>query len=404
MSKRALILASLLAPMAAFANGYSVPNVNPRDLAMVNSTVAAQGDVAAANMNPAALSRVEGLQLSLGISYLDNGNEWTGPSGGEAHTKYKPVPPPALFAGYGGKFMNRGWGVALGFALPAGGNVFWEPDWAGRFRIIEVDRKVYATYLTGGIEVTPWLRVGGGAIYYRTTERLLQKLDFLTSEGSAELSTSGGKLSYELAAELGCPNFPITLGVDYKHQAVQDLKGDAHFSNIPASYQGTLADQPATHRLTIPNFINVALAYRPVKPVLVTLGWTMDRWSVYKEDRFVGTFGTMPDVVVRRDYGDGQTWRLGAEWEQSERLTLRGGVLRDLSGLKTDTYSATLPDGDTWAYAVGAGWKFSPNLTVNGALFYAPFDGVTVTGTTEFQGKYHPSAFVASAGVVWKPL
>src|SRR5512133_99438 len=351
---RKLIALMLLAPAAALANGYSVPNVNPRDIAMVNATVAAQRDVAAANMTPAALSRVEGFQLSLGLSYLDNGNEWSDPAtGAEAHTQYKPVPPPALFAGYGGKVLGHGWGAALGFGLPAGGNVFWDKDWAGRFRIIEVDRKVYATYLTGGVEVTPWLRVGGGAIYYRTTERLLQKLDFVTSEGTAELSTAGGKLSYELAAELSCPNLPLTLGVDYKHQAVQDLEGDAHFTDVPPSYQGTLADQKATHRLTIPNFVNVALAYRPIKPLLLALGWTMDRWSVYKEDRFVGTLGTMPDVVVARNYRNGQTWRLGAEWEQSDRLTLRAGILRDLSGLRTDTYSATLPDGDTWAYAVG---------------------------------------------------
>jgi long-chain fatty acid transport protein len=405
MSKRALILVTLLAPAVALANGYSVPNVNPRDLAMADSTVAAQGDVAAADMNPAALSRVEGFQLSLGFSYLDNQNEWSNPAtGGEATTLYKPVPPVALFAGYGGKFMDRGWGVALGLGVPAGGNVFWKEDWEGRFRIIEVDRKVYATYLTGGVELFPWLRVGGGAIYYRTTERLLQKLDFLTSEGTAELSTAGGKLSYELAVEITCPKLPLTLGIDYKHQAVQELEGDAHFEDVPASLQGTLADQPATHVLTIPNFLNVGLAYRPIKPLLLTLGWTLDRYEVYEEDRFSGTLGTMPDVVVTRNYGNGQTWRLGAEWDQSDRLTLRAGVLRDLSGLDTDTYSPTLPDGDTWAFTAGAAWKFSPKLSVSGALFYAPYDTVKVTGTEAFQGQYEPSAFIASVGVVWKPL
>lgn len=402
---RKLIALTLLAPAVALANGYSVPNVNPRDLAMADSTVAAQGDAAATNMNPAALSKLEGLQLSLGFSYLDISNEWADPAtGGEASTRYKPVPPVALFAGYGGKLGERGWGVGFGLGVPAGGAVLWDEDWEGRFRIVEVDRKVYATYLTGGIELFPGVRVGGGAIYYRTTEHLVQKLDFLTSEGTAELATAGGKLSYELAIELTCPRLPLTLGIDYKHQAVQELEGEAHFEDIPASFQGTLADQPATHTLTIPNFLNVGLAYRPIKPLLLTLGWTLDRYEVYVEDRFAGTAGTMPDVVVPRNYGNGQTWRLGAEWDQSDRLTLRAGVLRDLSGLKTDTYSPTLPDGDSWAFAAGAAWKFTPKLSVSGALFYALFDTVKVTGTEAFQGEFEPSALIASVGVVWRPL
>jgi long-chain fatty acid transport protein len=402
---RKLLALTLLSPALALANGYSVPNVNPRDLAMADSTVASQGDAGATAVNPAALSRMEGFELSLGLSYLQIGSDWSDPAtGGKESLLYKPVPPVALFAGYGGKFMDHGWGVGIGLGVPYGGNVFRDPDWEGRFRIIEVDRKVYATYLTGGVELFPWLRIGGGAVYFRTTERLLQKMDYLTSEGTAELSTAGGKLSYELAAELSLPNFPLTLGVDYKHQAVQELEGDAHFTDVPPSLQGTLADQPATHVLTIPNVLNVGLAYRPLKPLLLTLGWTFDRYEVYAEDRFAGTLGTMPDVVVPRNYGNGQTWRLGAEWTQSDQLTLRAGVLRDLSGLDTDTYSPTLPDGDTWAFTLGAAWKFNPKLSLSGALFYAPFDTVTVTGTEALQGKYENSAFLASVGVVWKPL
>ncbi len=61
-----LLAAVLLVPALALANGYDVPNVNPRDLALVSSGLAAQVDAGAAYANPAAMARLgPGLNLSL---------------------------------------------------------------------------------------------------------------------------------------------------------------------------------------------------------------------------------------------------------------------------------------------------------------------------------------------------
>ena len=56
--------------------------------------------------------------------------------------------------------------------VPGGGNVFWPSDWAGRHTIISVDRKLFGIYLTGGFEIIPQIRVGGGLVYYYATEKL----------------------------------------------------------------------------------------------------------------------------------------------------------------------------------------------------------------------------------------
>jgi long-chain fatty acid transport protein len=397
--RKIALLALLLAPVASLANGYDVPDVAARDLAMVGSLVSDQRDATATYRNPAALSRVEGLNLSFSGAMLDLENTWTAPGGSPSHSMlFRPAPPPSLFASYGGK----GWGAGFGLTIPAGGNVFWPKDWEGRYKIVSVDRKVYGLYLSGGYEVLPWLRVGGGAVYYRTTEKLTQDMDALTQDVHATLGTSGGALSFDLSTEIAIPGVPVTIGLDYKHQAVQKLEGSAHFSNVPPELAQSLADQDAKHTLTYPNAVHLGAAWRVVKPVLVTAEWTWNRYSVYQEDRFVGSKGIT--VVVPRDYGNGYTFRLGAEWQAMEKLQLRGGVLRDHSGLNTDFYSASLPDGDTWAFGLGGGWSFSPDLAVNLGFFYAPFDKVTVTGTTELPGSYTPSAFIASVGVTWRPL
>jgi long-chain fatty acid transport protein len=402
MRKLALLVLAL-APVASLANGYDVPNVNARDLSMVGSLVADQRDAAAAFQNPAALSRIEGLNLSLSAAMLDLENTWLSPDESTSHSMlFRPAPPPSLFVSYGGKLAERGWGVGFGMNIPAGGNVFWPEDWDGRYKIISVDRKVYALYLTGGYEVLPWLRVGGGAVYYRTTEKLTQDMSVLTSDVRAELATSGGALSYDLSAEVAIPGVPVTVGIDYKHQAVQKLEGSAHFKDVPPELAQSIADQDAKHTLTYPNALHVGAAWRVVKPVLVTAEWSWNRYAVYTEDRFEGSKGIT--VVVPRDYGNGYTFRVGAEWQVMPQLQVRAGVLRDHSGQKIENYSPSLPDADTWAFGLGGGWAFSPDLQVNLGLFYAPFDEVEVTSAEGLQGSYTASAFITSIGVVWKPM
>jgi long-chain fatty acid transport protein len=413
MRTKILVLAASLLPALALANGYDVPNVTPRDLALVESAIAAQNDAGATYANPSALSKVKGLSLNLAGSYLDLQTTWSAPSGSvvagapDAKTQYKPAPPIALFAAYGFDAGGLPVGIGLGVNTFAGGNMFWPDDWAGRGHIITVDRKLYGFYLTGGVEVIPDLRLGGGLLYYYTTEYLKQGIQ-PSNATFGELSTSGGAPTFDLSAEWtpALESKPLTLGVDFKYQAKMPLKGDAHF-NVPPSFlqpSPTLpappVDQGVSHDLTYPSVLNVGVAYRPpVKGLQLTFVYTWTGYSVYTDDTFVGDKGTT--IKVPRNYDDGHTFRLGGEYDLTPQLTLRAGVLRDLSGFKTDTYSPTLPDGNAWAGALGAAWKFTPDLAVAAAVFYALIDEVT-SSPPAFPGVYNTNVLIVSAGVTWR--
>ena len=352
-TRSAAALALAILPSFALANGYDVPNVNPRDLAMAGSVVAAQVDAAATYQNPAALPRLDGLNLSLSGSILDLATDWKAPAGsttiapGTAHTKDRPAPPVSLFASYGFALGERRAGVGFGMNVPGGGNVFWQDDWQGRGRIITVDRKLYGFYLNGAYELLPRVRVAAGLNYLFTTEYL--KLGLQPSTSSyGEVGTKGGGLGFQLATEVTpLDGVPLTLGVDYKHKVRMDLRGDGNFVVPDAFLQPTGSapapvDQDVRHVLTFPNILHAGLAYRPLAPLLVTFDYTFNRYVVYRADVFEGSRGTTIDVP--RDYGNGYTFRLGAEVDARPRLKLRAGVLRDLSGYRRDTFSPTLPD------------------------------------------------------------
>jgi long-chain fatty acid transport protein len=407
-----ILAAALLLPALALANGYDVPNVNPRDLAMADSAVAAQRDAAATYRNPAALSRVEGLSLSLGGSVLEIDTKWSAPAGsgltGSAKTQFKPAPPVSLFAAYGTKLFGRNAGVGLGMNIPAGGNVYWNDDWAGRGRIITVDRKLYGFYLAGGYELLPRVRLGGGVTYIHTTEYM--KLGIQPFDGAyGELNASGGGWSYDVSADVQpVESLPLTFGIDYKHKTTpMALTGDGHFVLPAAVTGGANQDQNARHVLTFPNALQIGAAYRPIQSLLVTAGYSFNRYKLYTDDTFTGSQGFLK--TVPRNYDNGYTFRLGGEYEATPRLTLRAGVLRDISGYDPANYSPTLPDSNTWAFAVGGGWKVTPDLAFNGTFFYALMDKVTTTDWASaanpggtFPGIFNTNVWIASVCLTWR--
>jgi long-chain fatty acid transport protein len=479
LAKSTLLSAALLAaPLGARASGYTLPNTNSRDLGMSASAVAAQRDSGAVFTLPAALARLDGLSVSVGAGAVNVFNNWTDPTPGATQPpSFAPgvsAPPPEpgtqslkqnitiwpqISVAWGGKLPflgDRGAGVGLSFEPYGGARVPWADDWAGRFRITDVDRRVYSAMGSVALEVIPQIRIGGGALFYYTEEKFVQHIwmepygglptvPFApgTPDTSASLRLTGHAWSWDASIE-GEPvaGFPLTLAVDYKHQGVQNLTGNVSISGVAPIFAVTPLPAPlaaltpiqalvhatsASSQLTIPNELNVAAAWRPAKPWLVTFTYTWDRWNVYQSDTFVGDTGAV--ISVPRDYDNGQTFRAGVEWTATRNFELRAGFQRDLSGFKTDTYSPTLPDGNSWGGSLGAGWLFGQGFSLSAAVFYAHVDKVTSTNNgpepgifaaavsptnpnglvpfppqnTTFRGSYEPSALIYSLAVGWTP-
>ena len=399
-----LLLALLLVTSAAFAGGYAVPNTNARDLSLAGSAVAGQEDATAAYVNPAALAGLEGLSVVANGTVIDFRSAWTSPAGapqGHVDMLRKGAFPPSLFASYGGKSGETGWGVGAGFNVPFGGNVYWPADWPGNQAILTVNRRVYGLYLTGGVQPLKEVKLGGGLVYYRTTEDLSVARNFFVQQGGAEIGTGGGKLSWQASMELTpFADVPFTLGFDYKHKADQVLTGTAHFSNVPVALQSSAPDQNATHDLTIPNLFNVGAAYRVLPNLLVTGAFTLERFIVYKRDVFAGDRGTT--VIVNRDYTNAHTFRLGAEYtDVIPKLTVRGGVLRDVAPTRPSTFHPSIPDSDVTAASIGIGYSFSRDLELNATYFHAFYDSLTTTSGAVVPGTYDTRANIATVGIVW---
>jgi long-chain fatty acid transport protein len=295
--------------------------------------------------------------------------------------------------------------VGAGFTVPFGGRVFWADTWPDRFDIVTVDRRIYDTRLTAALEPLPWLRLGGGLIWYRGTEEFSQVVNFVGTEGTVQLATSGDGFSYALSAEIQ-PIEPLRVAVAYKHQAVMTLEGNLHYANAPP--QLGLVDQTTQHPVTVPNTLDVGASYRILPMLLVTGAFSWERYVVFARDVIVGSAGT--SVVIQRKYQNGRTYRLGAEGGPIGNLKVRLGIQRGIAPTPAEWMNPSIPDADLWGASVGLAYAVQPRLEISASYLHAFFDQTRTCQVTAgqcvpndvFPGIYDTHANIASLGVTWR--
>jgi long-chain fatty acid transport protein len=403
---RILIAAALLlTPVVASAGGYLVPNTNPRDLALSESTVSNPEGAEATYVNSASLAGHEGLQATLAGSLVDFKSTWsdpTNPSTPSVTTQTHLAPTVVAALSYGLKLGGHPFGVGVSLNIPGGGQVNWPSTWPGSSQIISVDQRVYQMTLGTGLQVCDQLKVGLGLIYLRTTEELVQGLPFGSNQGTATLATAGGRLSFSASLELTpVKDVPFVIGASYQHLAEQNLSGHVHFTDIPGPFQSQLIDQPVNHELTFPNILNVGASYKIGNLVRLLAAYQFSRYVVYQEDRFVGTLGGIT-VTVPRNYHNESTFRVGGEFFVLPRLRLLVGARRDLTPQPADTLSPTIPDSNSWGVSGGVMFEITSSLSIAGAYEYTGFDQVTAHGPDAFPATYQTHAHIGSLGLTFK--
>jgi long-subunit fatty acid transport protein len=398
---RKLIIAStLLAPATTFAGGYIIPQENARSIALSSSDTAEQNGPEALFNNTAELAGQDGLAIALSGEILANRTTWSDPSLGSSSLVPQYNTPPSGAIAYG-KHINHdmAFGVGIGVDVPAGGSIVWPNGWQGQEYIQSVKQQIFRISGGLGFQPAPFIKIGATYNRFQATEELHQSLNFLDHEGDGGLGLNGGANSFGLAIGIHVPTIPLKIGAEYTHSAALGLSGDAHFTNVPASFTTLIHDQQVHEDLTIPNTLSVGASYAVQPNITLMAAYSWERWSVYSQDNFVGVDGF--SVTVPRDYNDAHVYRGGLEWVVSglPALTLRAGGLRSISSQPKDTLSPSLTDGDSWAGSIGAGFNVTPAFRVDFGYQHAWFDQVTATGMDAFPGTYSTHVDIFSLGL-----
>jgi long-chain fatty acid transport protein len=122
------------------------------------------------------------------------------------------------------------------------------------------------------------------------------------------------------------------------------------------------------------------------------------QWNAYKtlDLNLPAPVGKISEV---KKWNDGTTVRVGAEYKYSPEITLRGGLIMDLTPQPSSTTEPMLPDADRYDISLGGSYKIDNNWHVDASYMLVLFSDKTV-GVGIPNNSLHPGTYSSTAHVI----
>ena len=408
-SALALGIAGVLAMGQVQASGFQLREASVKNLGRSNAgSAVANDDATVVTGNPAAMSSFDKTAVRADVTAIDLSFKFNG--GGNAAAAFG-ANAPALTGGDGGDaggvtpvpnisavFPLHGAleGLTIGASIgaPFGLKTEYEDGWVGRYHALKSDVKVVDFTLSASVKLNDRFSVGAGLIYERAEATLTKAIDFGTAlcTGSGNPlncfnpafpfhpQSADGTFSVDgddngmgwLAGMQFQPTDALTLGYSHRSEVDHEIQGDIDFT-LPGSVQAALgpraagfADGPGGADLTLPSIDTVSMRYDVNDDVRVLADWQATDWSSLRTIDVRRTNGTSLGSEDF-DWNDTQFYSLGAEWDLSDKFTLRGGVAKDETPTHDETRTPRLPDNDRMLYSIGLTWQVTDAFSVDAA-------------------------------------
>lgn len=357
----ALLTAALLSTSAAMAGGYKIPDQSTRALGMMDAFVAGADDASAVYYNPAGLAHLTSPEL-IGNLYLSHTElDWDSQAFADEESDNKHYLIPTVYGAY--PVPDRDDLVlGLGIYSPYGLGTEWDPNDSPNNAAVSSLGEIVVVNLTPSIawRATDRLRLGGG-------------LDFAWSsveqrwEGGApplpprtSLDGHGTGVGYNLGLQYDFTP-ACTLGLTYRSKMEVDYSGDAKIG-APRSYSGR-----AETEIEFPASATIALSVdaSPCLRLEAVAEW--DDWSVNERTLIYGAGGQLL-YNIPNNWDPSWVFMLGAEYDATERMTLRAGYGYNEQPIPPEYGTPSLPQDNLHAVSLGMGYQMSDRWTLDTAV------------------------------------
>jgi long-chain fatty acid transport protein len=411
-----------LASGPALATGFQLNENSASSLGNAFAAGAAfTDDVTAMWWNPAALSQFPRMQgavaghiVTPSIKFRNDGslpaaNQPLGNDGGDAGgfnfvpNAYLSVP------------INPQFAFGLGVNVPFGLTTEYGEGWIGRYQGLKSQIMTINVNPAISWRVTPAFAVGAGVNWQRVDATLTNNVNYsgalLTAAAAAGIAPGSPTFNAILQATPGLDSKSTVNGDDdawgwnvgvawdatpqlrlaasYRSELKYDVKGNIDFNNptvtpppgTPPQLAATIAalsagvnsqalyNRSITSDITLPAIANFSMVFRPHPQWEVMGDVQYTGWSSIQQLAFVPTDGSMlPAVPLNWD--DTYKFSVGASYRHNNQWKFRSGVAFDETPVNSTDTTVRLPDSDRWWLAIGAEYKWTPNLKLDGGFVY----------------------------------
>jgi long-chain fatty acid transport protein len=360
--------ATSLVPAGAFAAGFANTNQSATATALGGVGVANPDEANRSYYNPASMTEAR-LGIYLGDVVVIPTVSYRSADGETTETVQNILPPPNFHFGYA---ITDDLAAGIGFTMPYGLTMEWPQDWEGREIITKQTLRTFninpnVAYRFPGTKFS--VALGGQIVPADVT---LDRKTVLRSDKDVAAELGGTGLGFgATAAAFYRPTSNLTFGATYRSSVKIDFEGDAHFDGEEGTpFETTFVDQAISTELTLPHSATLGVGYQADR-VWVGFDVGMTFWNSYDtlELRFsepceagdatctVGVDATNPPTtVIRGEWKDSPTFRLGFQYDVLDYLALRAGVAWDISPIPDTTVAPSLPGNDRAVLSGGVGY------------------------------------------------
>ena len=423
----------------AQAAGYALEQQNAAAIGSAYAGVQAESsDVGNVYYNPAALSGIDGLQISANASAIIINSSYSNAAG----TLLGLIPTPGLNADNGalkdtvlpsvflGFRINDAVSIGLGLNAPFGLNSIYSTGSVARYHAIETDLKAISINAAAAVNLSPRLSLGGAVRIQRLDFNVGNAIDsagVLTANSIAgfvpgsddaivALEANDFAIGYQFGA-IARPTDRLRLGVNYTSRIEHDFRGDAEFdiASSPASQLlngsfGLFQDTMFSGALTTPASVSAGGAYDLTDRFTLKASAVYTLWHSF--ENIVVTFDNpaQPAEVLTQDWKDSWAFSIGGDFALNEGTTLRAGFMYDASPVNDAFASPRIPDADRYWINAGLSQSVSDRMSVDFGAGYVFVDQRLISQSPAlpenlFRGSlstsYETNAFVLSLRLLY---
>lgn len=366
----ALILLVLVVCIA-FAGGYQINEQGARATGMGGAFVARASDPSAIYYNPAGLATQKGINALAGVDFIIPSTTLKLTGGTSDISAESQVFTPVNL--YGTYQVDDEIVVGLGVFNPFGLGTKW-PATLGSF-----EGSIQTWYINPSVayKIDDEWSVGLGVSYVAASAKI-------AGNGSSYEPTGSG--------------FNVNVGAIYK--AMPELSiGLSYRINTDIEFSGSMPVVGTTKvTLPMPGNLMVGAAYQVMPELTVEGDIQYVQWSAY--DKLTLKYGNTSSVVDEGKWDDALTLRAGAEYKLDEEITLRGGLILDLSPQPPSKTTLMLPDSYRSDVSIGGTYKIDANISIDAAYMLVLF-GERDAKNASTSGVYNTTAHVLSLNVAY---
>lgn len=348
--------AALAMGATAFGAGYALFESSASGNADAAGLTTKGGDPSAMFFNPAAISDLEGTQVSIGTSFLFTHFGIEGNNGQQVMEKEADDRLFLLPHMYITHKLTDDIQLGLGVFERFGLGLTMDDDWFGRYNNLEVDIMTVTIAPTISYQILDNLSIGASFNVQALDVAMKQALHPLLPAATQHVK---GDISLGIGGSVGIKWDPVDwlhLGASYVTRVKHDIDGDVNIDGV----QPFTIKTRGSAEITTPDEITVAGTIDVTEKLTVGGTVTYSSWSVF--DELVIKYDVPVPPIYQSEVKSVKNWKdtvrfsVGGSYKFNDSWVFRASYTYDDSPLNKATLDYLVPAHDRHIFAFGLGW------------------------------------------------